>query len=67
MMTNSFLDNSFDTVGSIGTNLNNNNFFTLCSETNLGSNKNIQHASIVKKEFKKNIFGFGRSNNIVSL
>lgn len=64
IMTNSFLN--FD-LGYINTSNNSNNFFTLCTRTNLGSNKNIKHASIVKKEFKKNIFGFGRSNNIASL
>lgn len=67
MMTNSFLDDTYSMLGSIDTGFNNNNFFTLCTRTNLGSNRNIKHASIVKKEFKKNIFGFGRSNNIASL
>lgn len=67
MMTNSFLDDIYSMLGSIDTGFNNNNFFTLCTRTNLGSNRNIKHASIVKKEFKKNIFGFGRSNNIASL
>lgn len=67
MMTNSFLGDSFYDLENIETSLNNNNFFTLCTRTNFGSNRNIKHASIVKKEFKKNIFGFGRSNNIVSL
>lgn len=66
-MTNSYLADDFYQQTDINTRFPHNKFLTLCTETNFGSNKNILHASIVKHEFKKNIFAFGRSNNIISL
>lgn len=42
-------------------------YLSLCRRTQVGTNENIKYQSIVKKDYKKNVFSFGLNNNIACI